>query len=170
MSLSLWKKPRPSPSLAPFNGELARLRDEVDRTFDRFFSDPFAFGLIEPKDLRSEGWVPVIDMSETDSEVTIRAEVPGIPAKDLDISVSGNTLTIAGQKQESSEKKEENYYHCERRFGSFRRMIELPDTVDTDKVTAETDNGVVTIRVAKKPGAKAKQVEIKPAKKVAVTG
>jgi HSP20 family protein len=168
MNLSLWNK-RPTASLFASNGEIARLREEMDRTIDRFFNEPFGLGVAEPKSLRSEGWAPAIDVSENDTEVTIRAEAPGIPAKDFDISVSGKTLTIAGQKDESSEKKEENFYHCERRFGSFRRSIELPDSVDADKVTAESDNGVVTIRVAKKPGAKAKQVEVKPvAKKVPV--
>lgn len=169
MNLSLWK--RPMTLLAPFNGDLARLRDEMERTFDQFFARSFAPGMIEPKALRAEGWIPAIDVSETDTEVVIRAEIPGIPARDLDISVSGNTLTIAGQKEESSEKKEENFYHCERRFGSFRRSIDLPETVDADKVTAESDNGVVTIHVAKKPGVKPKHVEVKPAsKKVAVAG
>ena len=171
MNLSPWKKRPSSLAASPFNGDLARFRDEMDRTFDRFFTDPFALGMIEPKALRSEGWLPAIDVSETETEVTIRADAPGIAAKDLDISVSGSTLTIAGQKEESSEKKDENYCHCERRFGSFRRSIDLPDTVDADKVTAESDNGVVTIHVAKKPGAKPKQVEVKPAaKKVAVAG
>lgn len=167
MSLSMWKQ-RPS---SPFNGDLARLRDEMDRTFDRFLSDPFALGAVEPKTLRSEGWLPAIDVSESDAEVTIRAEAPGVAAKDLEISVSGNTLVIAGHKEEKSEKKEENFYHCERRFGSFRRSIGLPETADADKVTAESDNGVVTIRIPKKAGAKPKHVEVKPAaKKVAVTG
>ncbi|MBS0196486.1 MAG: Hsp20/alpha crystallin family protein [Planctomycetes bacterium] len=151
------------------NGGLATLRDEVERTFDRFFHEPLGF--TEPKALRAEGWIPPLDVSETDSEVTIRAEVPGIAAKDLEITISGTTLSMAGRKDETVEKKEENFYQCERRFGSFRRVIELPETVDAEKVTAEADNGVVTVHVAKKPGAKPKQVEIKPAsKKVAVNG
>lgn len=167
MNLSLWKK-RPTASLST-SGEIARLRDEMDRTFERFFADPFGLGAIEPKVFRSEGWAPAIDVSETDAEVTIRAEAPGVPAKDLDISISGNTLTISGQKEESSEKTEENFYHCERRFGSFRRSIDLPEAADAEKVTAESDNGVVTIHVPKKPGARPKQVEVKAAqKKVAV--
>jgi HSP20 family protein len=164
MNLSLWKK------RDPFNGGLARLRDEMERTFDRFLGEPVGFGVMEPKSLRSEGWMPPLDVCETDNEVTIRAEVPGIAAKDLDISVVGSTLSIAGKKEETTETKEENYYQCERRFGSFRRVIDLPETVDSDKVTAESDNGVVTIRVAKRPGVKPKHVEIKPAgKKVPVT-
>jgi HSP20 family protein len=108
-------------------------------------------------------------VSETDSEITVRAETPGIAAKDLDISVTNHSLTIAGTKDEQKEEKGEDYYQCERRFGSFRRVIDLPETADADQVTAESDNGVVTIRIAKKPGAKPKQVQIKPAsKKVAV--
>jgi HSP20 family protein len=165
MNLTLWRK------RDPFNGGLSRLRDEMDRTFDRFFTEPFGLVGIEPKILRSEGWVPPLDLSETDSEVTIRAEIPGIPAKDLDISVSGNTLSIAGQKEETTETKEGNFFHSERRFGSFRRVIDLPDTVDPERVSAESDNGVVTIHIAKRPGAKPKQVEIKPAsKKVPIAG
>lgn len=162
MSQNLLRRRSPL-ALSPLNGELARLRDEMDRAFDRLWSDPLALAVMEPKLLRAEGWLPAIDVSESDTEVKIRAEAPGVAAKDLDISISGNTLTIAGQKDESTEKKEENYYHCERRFGSFRRTIELPDTADTGKITAESDNGVVTIRVAKKPGAKPRQVEVKPA-------
>jgi HSP20 family protein len=169
MTLTLFKKREPSLT----NGSgLARLRDEIDRTFDRFFSDPWSgLGLIEPKMLRAEGWFPPMDVSETDNEVIVRAETPGIAAKDLDISISGTTLTISGEKQEQQEKKDENYYQCERRYGSFRRVIDLPDTIDADKVTAESDNGIVTIRIAKKPGVKTKKVEVKPtSKKVSVTG
>lgn len=152
----------------PLNGGLARLRDEMERTFDRFLDEPF--GLFEPKSLRAEGWIPTLDVSETDTAITVRAEVPGIAAKDLDVSVSNHTLTISGQKEEQKEEKGEDYYQCERRFGSFRRVIELPEAADADKVTAESENGVVTIHIAKKPGAKPKQVQIKPAsKKVAVT-
>jgi HSP20 family protein len=166
MNLSLWKRP------STINGGLARLHDEMDRTFDRFFSEPWGgLGLIEPKSLRTEIWFPSIDVSETDNEVTVRAEVAGIAAKDLDISVSGTTLTISGEKQEQQEKKDQNYYQCECRYGSFQRVIELPDTIDADRITAESDNGVVTIHVGKKPGAKTRKVEVKPtSKKVPVAG
>lgn len=154
MSLTIWK------NRDPMNGGLARLRDEMDRTFEKVFNEPFGFA--EPKLLRYEGWVPPLDMSETDTEVTLRAEVPGIAAKDLDISVTGKTLSIAGEKEEINEKEKEDFYQCERRFGAFKRVIDLPETVDPDKVTAEVDNGLVTIHVAKRPNAKPKQVEVKP--------
>ncbi len=170
MSLTLWKKRSPA-ALSPLNGDLARLRDEMDRTFDRFFTEPLSLDAIEPKLLRAQSWFPPLDISETDNEVTIRAEVPGIPSKDVDVSISGTTLTISGEKNESTERRDENFYQSERRFGSFRRMVELPDSIDADKVTAESDNGVITIRIAKKPGTKPRQVEVKPAgKKVPVAG
>lgn len=163
MNLTLWRK------RDPFESGLARLRDEMERTFERFFNEPL--GLIELKHLRSEGWIPPLDVSETDSEVVVRVETPGIAAKDLDITITGNLLSISGAKEEKEEQKGETYYLCERRFGSFRRVVELPDTADPDKVSAEADNGVVTIRIAKKPGAKPRSIEVKPAgRKVAVSG
>lgn len=155
MNLTLWKRREPT------NGGLARLRDEVDRTIDRFFSDPF--GALDFRMLRSEGWLPPVDVSESDRNVTVRMEVPGISAKDLEISITGTVLTVAGRKEECSETKDEDFYQSERRFGSFRRSIDLPEAVDSDRVNAEADNGVVTISIAKKPGARSRQVEIKPA-------
>lgn len=166
--LTLWNRREPVTSLAPANGGLARWRDEMDRTFGRFFNEPW--GLIEPKAFRAEAWFPPIDVSESDKEVIIRTETPGIAAKDLDISITGSTLTISGQKEDQQETKGEDFYQCERRFGSFRRVMDLPDTIDADKITAESDNGVVTIHVAKKPGVRPRKVEVKPnARKVPVT-
>ena len=151
MNLALWK------SRHPFNGEIARLRDEMDRTIDRLLGGTF----IEPKATRLEGWAPVLDVSETDSEVLIRAEIPGINPSDVDVSISGNTLSISGSKKEESEKSGEDFYQCERRFGSFRRVVELPETIDPEKVTADGDAGVVTVRVAKKVGVKPRHVPVR---------
>jgi HSP20 family protein len=168
MNLTLWNRRDPLASLNPFNGNLARLKDDMDRSFEQLFNTPL--GAIAPKTGRTEGWVPPLDVSETDAEVTIRMEVPGIATKDLDLSVMGNTLYVAGKKELHEERKGEDFYQSERRFGSFRRIIELPDTADADRVTAESENGVVCIRVAKKPGAKPKQIEVKPvSKKVPVS-
>ncbi|MEK6702617.1 MAG: Hsp20/alpha crystallin family protein [Planctomycetota bacterium] len=157
MNLLPWKK------RTPLDGTLARLRDEMERTFDRFFTEPLGLASFELSGTRAQTWIPPLDVSETDSEVTIRAEVPGIAIKDLAISVAGTTLTIAGEKEERKEKKEENFHQSECHFGSFRRVLDLPDRVDAGRVTAEYDNGVVTVHVAKKPGVQARQVEIKPA-------
>ncbi len=153
MSLPLMKRRN------PFNGELARLRDEMEEVFDRLTHEPW--GLIEPKAMRAETWIPPLDLSETDDEVTVRLETPGIPAKSLDIKLTDRTLSVSGSKEETQEKKGESFYRCERRFGSFQRTIELPPTIDPDTASAEAENGVVTIRIAKKPGAKTKTVEVK---------
>jgi HSP20 family protein len=141
---------------------IRRMRDEMERIFDRFFEDPWMLPDVPTE--RGTIWAPTLDMSETEEEVILRAEVPGVDAKHLEITVSGHTLTLAGEKKEESEKKGENYYHCERSFGAFRRSIELPETADPEKVTAEHDNGVVTIRVAKLKGAKPREIPVKPAK------
>lgn len=151
MNLALWKHRH------PFNGEIARLRDEMDRTIDRLLGGSF----IEPKATRLEGWAPVLDVSETDAEVLVRAEVPGIVPTDLDVSISGNTLSISGSKKEESEKSGEDFYQAERRFGAFRRMIELPDSIDADKVNADCDAGVITVRIAKRSGVKARHVPVR---------
>ncbi|UYV13218.1 MAG: Hsp20/alpha crystallin family protein [Phycisphaera sp.] len=155
MALSLWKHRDTA------NGSLGRLRDEIDHTFGRLMADPL--DLIEPKLLRENGWIPPLDISESDAEFTVRAEVPGITCEDLDVSVTGHTLAISGEKEEIDEKKGENFYRSERRFGSFRRVIDLPAGVDADRVSADVDSGVLTVRVPKQPGAKRQQVEIKDA-------
>ncbi|MCW5756803.1 MAG: Hsp20/alpha crystallin family protein [Phycisphaeraceae bacterium] len=165
MALSLWKHRDPS------GNALSRLREEMDRTFDRFFTDPL--DVLDPVLLRQNGWAPPLDISEADGGFIVRAEVPGIASKDLDVSVAGRTLTISGAKNERSEVKDEDFYQCERRFGSFRRSIELPEEADADTVSAEVDSGVLTVHVAKKPGVQRRQVpvEVKPAThKVGVSG
>lgn len=165
-------------SLVPFKGrarELAkmdkltplssirRMREEMERIFDRFFEDPWVMPEL-PVERSSTGWMPTLDMSETEDEIVLRAEVPGVEPRHLEITVAGHTLTLAGDKKEEHEKKGENYYHCERSFGAFRRSIELPETADPEKISAEYDNGVVTLHVAKLKGAKPREIPVKPAK------
>ncbi|MBI4718612.1 MAG: Hsp20/alpha crystallin family protein [Planctomycetes bacterium] len=161
MSLIPWKAKRTDGDVldAGIRSPLNLFRSEVDRLFDLFFRDPFG---TRPGGWGSPGdWVPSLDVTETDTEVTVRAEVPGVDPKDLDISVSGQVLTIAGEKNAGSERKGENYYHCERRFGSFRRSVELPSGIDSEKMSAEHRNGVVVITFKKNPAAARKRIPIK---------
>ena len=151
MNLTLWKHRN------PFNGDLSRMRDEMDRTIDRIFGG----SMFEPKFLRGEGWLPAIDVSENDTEVVVHAEVPGIAPEDLDVSVLGTTLTISGTKREKTEKRGQDFYQCERRFGEFRRAVELPESVDPDKVTADTEEGVVCVRIGKRAGVKPRHIAIR---------
>lgn len=151
MNLTLWKHRH------PINGELSRIRDEMDRTIDRFFGG----SLLEPKFLRTEGWMPAVDVTENDAEVLVHAEVPGIAPEDLDVSVLGTTLTISGTKREKTEKRGQDFYQCERRFGEFRRVIELPESVDPEKVTADTDQGVVCVHIGKRAGVKPRHIAVR---------
>jgi len=164
MSLIPWRSKTRATELGEPGDQtmLQRFRDEIDRTFERFFRDPwspFETGL------GSVGtWGPAVEMSESDDEVTVRAEIPGMEPKDLDITVEGSRLILSGEKQESSEKKGRDCAYSECRYGSFRRVIELPSSTDPTKVTATHKNGVLTIRIEKSPSEKPKRIKLMPAK------
>jgi HSP20 family protein len=130
----------------------------MDRLFDQFFGGPGPARATGFSPLR--GFAPSLDVSETDTEITVRAEVPGIDPKDLEVSVSGNVLTLAGEKKESTERKGENYYQAERRFGSFRRTIQLPTEVNCEKISAEHRNGILMIRLPKVASAAPKRIPV----------
>ena len=143
-------------------------RSEMDRLFDRFGS---GFGFpslrrlfdIEPAWRSSFSFsAPAIDMSEDDKAYKISAELPGIDAKDVDISVSGDTLVLRGEKRQEKEEKDKNYHFSERAYGSFQRPFELPASVDRDKVAADFSKGVLTITLPKRTEAQ------KPTKKIEV--
>jgi HSP20 family protein len=93
----------------------------------------------------------------------VKAEVPGIDAKDINISVTGEVLTIKGEKKSEREEKEENYHLVERSYGSFSRSLVLPAAVDLDKIEAKYDKGVLTVTCPKKEEVKPKAIEIKTA-------
>jgi HSP20 family protein len=143
-------------------------RGEMDRLFDRF-SGGFGFPSlrrmfdIEPMWRSSTGFsVPAIDLSEDDKAYKISAELPGIDAKDIDVSVSGDMLVLKGEKRQEKEEKDKNYHFSERTYGSFQRAFELPSTVDRNKVAADFSKGVLTITLPKTTEAQ------KPVKKIAV--
>jgi HSP20 family protein len=135
------------------------LRTEMDRLFDTFLREPL--GSLDWPSGWSGKWSPAVDVSEDDKEVVVRAELPGIDPKDLDVSVVGNQVTIRGEKKESSEQKEKGVYRTETRYGSFHRTISLPEEVDTEKVDAQYANGVLTLRLAKTLRSPAKRIEVK---------
>ena len=104
---------------------------------------------------------PPLELTESDESVVVKAELPGLKPEDIELSVEGNSLTIRGEKKESSEKKEENYYHTERYYGSFCRVVALPSEVNTEKVTADFDNGVLAVTLPKVEESQRKRVEVK---------
>jgi HSP20 family protein len=133
---------------------LTTLHNEMDDLFDSFFRGldrPFA---------GYKAW-PAIDVAEDENAITVRAEVPGCNAEDIDISVYGNTLTISGEKKFKEEKKEKGYYHVESSYGTFRRELTLPTDVDSEKVDATCKDGILSITMPKAAKAKAIKVKVK---------
>ena len=138
---------------------LSRFRAEMDRLFERFFRDPWSV-FDETSWASSWGWNPALDVIDGEKEVIVRAEIPGVDPKDVEVTVSGNLLTIAGEKKDVSEEKGKNFYRSECSYGSFRRSVALPEGVDADKVQAEYSNGVLTVRVAKSRTAAPRKIAI----------
>jgi HSP20 family molecular chaperone IbpA len=102
-------------------------------------------------DRRGPQLCPHVDVRETDKEIVVEAELPGIDEKDISLALQDGVLTIRGEKKHEHDEEKENYRVMERRYGSFQRSLRLPDTVDQDKVEASFDNGVLKIKVAKRP-------------------
>jgi HSP20 family protein len=105
-------------------------------------------------------WNPLADIFENDNEVVVKAELPGMAAKDIDIKLENNVLTLRGERKFEKEAKEENYHRVEREYGSFSRVFSLPVTVNPDKVTAEYKDGVLKIVLPKREEIKPKPIKI----------
>ena len=145
-------------------------RSDMDRLFDRF---AHGFGLpslrsiadLEPPWRSFSFSAPPIDMSEDDKAYKVSAELPGLDAKDVQVSVSGDRLVLKGEKRQQQEEKNKNYYLSERTYGSFERSFELPVSVDRDKIAADFSKGVLTITMPKTAEVQQQQkkIEIKSA-------
>lgn len=163
MNLVRWRNKRGNLERPAPEQSWRTFRTELDHLFDRFFE---GFAAPWPDFLGGERpWAPALDVTETDRDVTIRAEVPGVDPKDIEVTVSGNVLTIAGEKKCVSESKTETGYRCERQFGRFRRSIELPAFVDTDSVTAANAHGVLTITLKRSESEKPRRITVTSADK-----
>jgi HSP20 family protein len=141
-------------------------RGEMDRLFDRFGFPSLRRVFDSEPSLRSASSfgfsAPAIDMNEDEKAYKILAELPGIDAKDIDVSVSGDMLVLRGEKRQEKEEKDKNYPFSERSYGSFQRSFQLPSSVDRHKVAADFSKGVLTITLPKTADAQ------KPLKKIAV--
>jgi HSP20 family protein len=136
-------------------------QQQMNRMFDNFFQGS---GL-EPFGAFGEGWdafSPQVDVVETDKEIRISAELPGLEEKDIDVGVSRNVLTISGEKRQEKEEKGHSYLRTERSYGSFKRSIPLPSEVDASKTDAVFRNGVLTVSLPRTVKAQArKRIAIK---------
>ncbi|MDM7999627.1 MAG: Hsp20/alpha crystallin family protein [Dehalococcoidia bacterium] len=106
-------------------------------------------------------WAPALEMYEKDNNYVVKAELPGVKKDDIDVSITGDKLTIKGQKRASKEIRDEDYYRCESQYGSFLRTITLPAAVDAKKIEASYEDGILEIRVPKAKEAVPTKVEIK---------
>jgi len=141
----------------PFR-DLATLQDRIDRLFEE------SLGRLRPdwngEALQGATWSPAVDIVETDNDIVLRADLPGIDPKDVDIQVQNGTLTLKGERQFESDVKEDDFRRVERVYGSFLRSFALPQTVDSENVQAEYRNGVLELKLPKRPEAKPKQIKV----------
>jgi HSP20 family protein len=152
-------------SLIPVGGErgvtrfasnpFSALQQEVDRLFEGF-SRGFA-------GLPSRDLMPSMDVSETDKEIEITTELPGLEEKDIQLNVSDNVLTIRGEKKSEREETKKDYHLVERSYGSFTRSVQLPDGVNADGIRAVMSKGVLKVTVPKPAPAQTKKIDIKAA-------
>lgn len=145
-------------SVARTDNPFVSLQNEVDRLFENFTAGFPSLGNGLPNVT-----LPSIDVSETDKEIEITAELPGLEDKDVQINVSDNVLTIRGEKKAEKEQKDKNYRLIERSYGSFERSLELPEGVNADAIKASIDKGVLKVVVPKPAPAQSKKIEVKSA-------
>ncbi len=138
--------------------ELTSLQDRMNQLFNQTFGGFENFGLEQP--LAPESFLPPVDISEDDHNITLQAEIPGVKQEDLNITLENNVLTIAGERKFKEEEKKENFHRIERRFGKFTRSFTLPASVDAENVNAVFENGLLKITLAKKEEFKPKQITI----------
>ena len=138
----------------PFR-DFASLQDRINRVFRDSYS-----GAAQDEALTTSSFAPAVDVYEDEHQIALKIEVPGIDEKDIDIRVENNTLTVHGERKIEKEEKEENYRRVERQYGSFTRSFTLPQTVDTENVSANYDKGVLKITLPKKAEAKPKQIKV----------
>jgi HSP20 family protein len=151
MNVELWR---------PFSGSMERwgnvsdIQGEVNRLFDNFFGRPTA------ANTASRSWAPVVDLYETNDDLVLTMEVPGVRDKDVTVSITGDLLTIRGERRFEHDVKEQQLLHVERSYGKFERLVQLPIPVQADKVKASYRDGVLEVRLPKTEAIKPKEIKV----------
>ncbi len=134
------------------------LQKEMNSLFDNFFRGfdvaPRGFAV------QMAGFTPSVDVKENDKEFIIKAELPGVEEKDIDVTVTNDVVTIKGEKKEEKEEKDKNYYYMERSYGSFCRVIPLEADIEAGKTEAKFKNGILDIKIPKNQSTKAKGTKV----------
>jgi HSP20 family protein len=149
----------------PFRG-VTTLQDQINRLFKDGFERV-------GEDSNLTAWAPAVDIYETEQELVVKADLPDVDPKDLDIRVENNILTIRGERKFEKKVSEENYLRVERSYGSFARSFTLANTVNSEAIRAEYNNGVLTLSIPKREEAKPKQIKVSvgaPEKAAAAAG
>lgn len=135
---------------------MVAFRERMDRVFEDFFRDfqemiPWQGSM--PGIFDRSDFTPKIDVAETEKEIHINAELPGMTEKDIEVALENNVLTLKGEKKHEEEKQDKNYHYVERRYGSFYRSVPLSQEVDVEKISATFRNGVLQVVIPKKESA-----------------
>ena len=144
----------------PFVGSISRwepfrvsdIQNEVNRLFDNFFG--------RPASTAGRTWVPPVDMHATKDDLVLTLELPGVSEKDVNVSISGDLLTVKGERRYEHQVKEQELLHVERTYGKFERLIQLPMAVQADRVKATYRDGVLEIKLPKAEEVKSKEIKI----------
>ena len=155
MAMERW---RPGWGISPWRP--FRELEEMQRRFEEIFGRPFLPAMWRRVPAEERGWAPAIEVFEKEDKFVVKAELPGMKEEDIDVSVVGDTMTIKGERKAETEVKEEDYYCCERSYGSFSRSIALPSTVDAKKIEASYEDGVLEVSLPKAPEVKPKKVSV----------
>ena len=133
--------------------EMVTLREAMDRLFDDAFTHPFG--------MAAGSHFPAVDLYQTEEDVVVKATIPGLKAEDIQISVSGDLLSLKGEFKEENEAKEKTYHVREQRYGAFERTLSLPARVVADKAKAEFKDGILTVTLPKAEDVKPKTISVK---------
>lgn len=131
--------------------DLFSLRKEFPEKFEDF---------LEEESSGRRRWIPEVDVYETDNEIKLKAELPGVNKEDIEVNIENNVLTISGEKKTEKEETEENYHRIEREFGRFKRGIRLPEGTDKESIQAKYNDGVLEVSVPKTEKTKRKQIPV----------
>jgi HSP20 family protein len=133
--------------------EVDSLQSEVNRLFDTFFGG-------RPTNGGLRRWVPAMDLVETDDQLVLKADLPGLDREDVNIEVKDGVLTVGGERKAEHEERADGFYRVERAFGAFSRSMSLPQQVDAERISASFDKGVLEVRIPKPEERKPHRVEI----------
>jgi HSP20 family protein len=145
---------RSFPQTLDSSRDLTDIQTQMNRLFDNFLGQP------SPSAMMERAWAPPVDMYETKNEIVLAVELPGLNEKDIRLSITGDLLTIQGERQWSAEAREAAHYRQERWFGKFERALSLPIPVETGQVKATYRDGVLTVKLPKTEGVKPKEIKI----------